>query len=854
MIGGRAYGIGWLLTLGLVANAAAQQPGHCDLGTATRLLDGNNVRAAVYNNGGLFWRGSSNTYTVPAEGDVQAIFAAGLWIGGIAPGGTLRFAGTAYGPWEYWPGPLDPTTGRPDDPLDCTEYDHIWKVTREDIERFLAGEDTTSDIRSWPGHLGAPVVDADGNPHNYNIFRGDHPEILGDQMLWWVMNDAGNQKTWSQTDPIGLEVQATAFAFRRADALNNTTFYRYRLLHKGHTPLQQVYVGFWADPDLGHAADDFVGMDTTLNLGYVYNGVDFDAGSRGYGGQPPALGIDLLTGPTPDEAAPLATYFLAYNNDNSVQGNPQGGTMEPYFFLAGRWRDGSPITLGDTGYGGRQLLQAMYPGDPATRSFWSEENTDGLGTRNRPFDRRFLLSSGPFDFAPGDTQEVAFGIIWSQGPDRLASVAQLRRDDIVVQTHFQNDFSLPAPPDAPEVQAIALDGTLVLTWQNAPMSNNYLDGYDVGPALLGNLHPPDDNTTYTFEGYRVWQYGGATASHGTLLATYDRPNHVKTVVETQIDPLTGALTQHVTALGTDRGVQHHHAILGLNNYRTYHFGVQAYAFNPHADPQVYEGPITRIEAVPAPPSARTGTVTTARLGQHLHGVSLAATPTPDTLLAHIVDPPGLTGSVYEIRFFDLAASLGETVVPLGDSLLPAGDPRLLTYQLTRDDAPLLDGQAVYQQHGILPPLGPHAYLTDGLSFDLALSRPLAPGDHFRFETATLAPARATEANLGQALAQIGVVPNPYKGASAYETSPRQDEVRFTHLPERATLRIYSLDGTLVRTLEKRSPAPMLAWDLTTDERLPVASGLYLVHVDVPGVGARVLKLGVVRKRTQLELY
>ena len=61
-------------------------------------------------------------------------------------------------------------------------------------------------------------------------------------------------------------------------------------------------------------------------------------------------------------------------------------------------------------------------------------------------------------------------------------------------------------------------------------------------------------------------------------------------------------------------------------------------------------------------------------------------------------------------------------------------------------------------------------------------------------------------------------------------------------------------ATLVRTLEKTSPETSLAWNLRTREGLPIASGMYLVHIEVPEVGERILKFGVVKKRIQLDTF
>ena len=50
---------------------------------------------------------------------------------------------------------------------------------------------------------------------------------------------------------MNLEIQAQAFAFVTADDVNNTTFYRYRIINRGSFNLNQMYFGQWVDNDLG---------------------------------------------------------------------------------------------------------------------------------------------------------------------------------------------------------------------------------------------------------------------------------------------------------------------------------------------------------------------------------------------------------------------------------------------------------------------------------------------------------------------------------------------------------------------------------------------------------------------------
>jgi hypothetical protein len=138
-------------------------------------------------------------------------------------------------------------------------------------------------------------------------------------------------------------------------------------------------------------------------------------------------------------------------------------------------------------------------------------------------------------------------------------------------------------------------------------------------------------------------------------------------------------------------------------------------------------------------------------------------------------------------------------------------------------------------------------------------KPLFTGeDAFEFSTVGLEFVENDPASLERALDMIGAVPNPYLGGSAYETGNLDRVIRFVNLPEGATIRIYSIAGTLVREFRAFDPRSgqrnSLDWDLQTQNNLPVASGMYLAHVEVPGVGERVLRLGIVNRRNQVNTF
>jgi hypothetical protein len=1041
----------------------------CQPGIASADLDINNVRARLFNIGNFFSRGVQPTfYRVPKSGTGEAIFAMSIWISGEIEG-ELALTASDYGPWVYWPGPLD-DNGRPPD--DCSQYDRLYKVSRQDIADYRDTGTPSSDLADWPFKLGAPVIDGDGNPDNYDLAGGDRPEILGDQTIWWVMNDLGNVHQWAEGAPvpIGIEAQVTAFAFKRADALNNTTFYRYKILKKGGKPVTDTYFSIWLDPDLGDRSDDYVGSDTTLGIGFVWNGEDYDEGVNGYRDRPPALGVDFFKGPTADpdgidndddgeidEAGETLamTSFVYYNNDG-LQRTPTGNpwTAEDVNqYQRSIWRDKTPITYGGTGYGFSEIQAPfMFPGEPGV--YWSEDNTDDEGTANDPGDRRFLMTAGPFTLEPGDEQTIFFGIVWAQGADRFDSVKKMKEADILAQQAFDVGFQLPEIPDAPRVDVGEMDETVFLTWGYRPSDNNYLDQYEVENLFLKDLDVEDK--TYNFEGYIVYEFESDVAESGEIVATYDLVNGVTRIVDV-IDATTNIPIADISVDGTDSGVRHSIEFKELDNYRDYHFGIQAYAYNEYSAPLILKSAITRVTVRPSKVLARDGgtvinydasdqdlTVDNGRVIKEALGGGIVE--------ATVIDPSAVTGNMYRIEFFEeqpedgprkvtnysvVDATRNEVIVdghsavsslesmPQGRDIFVAdglswtvlgpppeflgadqrasamsdevtdgnlilnlnaaeqrgagatafyldaqgggGSPagvlnRIdwlgniagnapLEYELRFVDDPEEDGQVaisawtdgrtdgydflmrgwiesaggrfgedasmdtVRKDVGRLPfqfwsidptsdietqvvfgildddndgywaPFrtdGSFALFEDGgRSYERIYVTTIPYDEEALLQDPTdvstqnvfwecfpvchtigrllvsmggLGVQREQASALEEALELIAVVPNPYKGVSDYEVSGLEDVVRFTNMPQRATIRIFTLAGTLIKMILKDGPSTSVDWDLRTDEGLPIGSGMYLIHIEVPDVGDRVIKFGAVKKRPHIELF
>ena len=92
-----------------------------------------------------------------------------------------------------------------------------------------------------------------------------------------------------------------------------------------------------------------------------------------------------------------------------------------------------------------------------------------------------------------------------------------------------------------------------------------------------------------------------------------------------------------------------------------------------------------------------------------------------------------------------------------------------------------------------------------------------------------------------ALDIINIVPNPYYGYSSYEVNQLDNRVKITNLPFRAIIKIFTVSGTEVRTLNKDNSMTSIDWDLKNNFGIPIASGLYVIHIKAPGIGEKVIK-------------
>ncbi|MCK6618903.1 MAG: T9SS type A sorting domain-containing protein [Calditrichaceae bacterium] len=303
---------------------------------------------------------------------------------------------------------------------------------------------------NWPGDLGAPFYDLNGN--NQWDPGTDEPGLAdADQVIWFVCNDLNPGLTTNLygSQPIGLELQVAMWGYHQpGTTIGQASFRRYRLINKSGFPIDSMFIAQWSDSDIGYFGDDFGGCDSLTILGYAYNGNPEDTEFQQFGLPPAAVGYALLQGPIIPSPGDTATfnfhklpgyknlsmtsfgYFAAGSTINDPNLGEYSGTLQWYNLLNGfiptaDTTNPTPYTHGVGPLAGRPTKFPLN-GDPVAMA----GDIDGLGSNLPPGDRRIVVSSGPFTMLNGDVQEMVLAIIGGitpgPGGNNRTAVAQLK--------------------------------------------------------------------------------------------------------------------------------------------------------------------------------------------------------------------------------------------------------------------------------------------------------------------------------------------------------------------------------------------------------------------------------------------
>lgn len=469
-----------------------------------------------------------------------------LWANGVASASRVQ---------DYVPGTI--ASGRNDPRA------QLYVVSKEDgdfAQSWIDWQDAVA--------LGADFYDGDGdsvyNPVDLNSNgiwdpNEDRPDLLGDQTVWCVYNDAVDPalRTWIGNNPQGIEIRQTVFGYASAGLLGNLVFVRYNLLNTGSKAptLDSVYFGVWADPDLGDHLNDLVGSDTTLNAGYVY-----DKGADAvYGPNSPCFLIDFFQGPVayiPGETytdvnangiydagdTPITTAydvkgqimgvdtlmgaknlglssFVHYIQSHPDIGDPDNHIEARYYMLGrnqqGQFLDPCNWTFGSVAGGVNCALvnnKFWYSGDPVANRGWINTN---------PADERQMSNTGPFTLEAGKPVNIVVAYVVGRGASSLQSVNEAKRISTFAQFIYDNNFRTPPTPPAVRPVVTTSDDVIDITWDTRRQVT-FSDS-----TVAWNIK---------FEGYNIWAYRTNTTAETVnnipnkmLLTSYDLNNFIHDV-------------------------------------------------------------------------------------------------------------------------------------------------------------------------------------------------------------------------------------------------------------------------------------------------------------------------------------
>lgn len=165
----------------------------------------------------------------------------------------------------------------------------------------------------------------------------------------------------------------------------------------------------------------------------------------------------------------------------------------------------------------------------------------------------------------------------------------------------------------------------------------------------------------------------------------------------------------------------------------------------------------------------------------------------------------------------------------------------------------------------------YSQIPDDGTFHILANHVITTADEFTFSTTANSQITA-KSDLKKSLKDILVVPNPYLGRSSYQASLFDKVIKFTNLPATCTIKIFTVSGDLVATLNHNSGSDndrantnplsqtsvataretsVERWDLRNPGGKYVASGMYVALVEAPGIGKRTLKFAVIQEEIQI---
>lgn len=333
---------------------------------------------------------------------------------------------------------------------------------------------------------------------------------VGRQESYWVMRD-DNDPEISPGTPLHLEVECRLIEINTSLTRDLIfAFYKVRNTLPESQNLTNCRFGILVDPDMpalvgAEFDDDDDGFIRDLNLAYARDSDNFYASKPGFN-----IGY-------------FGTKFLRSPEVNGEELGLTGWTTFEY---------------GDMPNPGEFYLTPEGP-DPNLGSFDSRDHAQygymqpGLFMQPRlNSDVGFIMSSGEFNLAVGDSVEI--GVAFIAGPN----LDGLLKNANAAQEVYDKNFIVPTSPTPPAVSAVPGNHTVTLYWDDEPSETST-------DAFTGKAD---------FEGYRIYRSEDRGQSYGTAtdleeiypagyipIAEYDKFN-------TSVAEISGVVTSHNTTV------------------------------------------------------------------------------------------------------------------------------------------------------------------------------------------------------------------------------------------------------------------------------------------------------------------
>ena len=549
-----------------------------------------------------------------------------------------------------------------------------------------------------------------------------------------------------------------------------------------------------------------------------------------YGNFAPSIGFKLLQGPMVDGDATDKANFkgreisgkknlnlssLHYvfkccppNLGDPIIGSYEAGSLAWYNYMQGFLRNGDQFNV-PSNFGSGQT-KFPFSGDPVSGEGWID------GVDIPPGDRRLGLGLGPFEMAPGDSQEVIFAHIAAggeNGVNNLTAITLLKQYAEFSQFLYNSNFAVDSEMIAPLVTTSPGNQRIVLSWGDDLQRIDAVENYD--------------KNTFTFQGYNVYQFAnpGESLENAKRIATFDIVDGVGTIVGTYVDPTTGILLNEIKQYGTDSGLKRFISLdkdyineSALVNGKNYYFAVTSYAYSTETGLSN-----NTLESFPQIIEIRPKSVSPGVIENFTQLQNIPVTQTSGSgrgnVNVTVITPERLVASTYNISISKIDDEFNWLLSNNSSSNL-VSNRSFINY-----DGISINGLAIE-----LNSYSQDSSFVDGDSFTFTVE-----GNSYNIDKAK------------QDVKNIKIFPNPYyykiesTGLSKYP-----DYVTFSNLPQRATIRIVNLAGQFMKIIEKDSISQFLKWDLYSKWNNRVPSGLYLIYIELPDIGAvKVLKLLVV---------